>query len=275
MDQTGSFEEARAGLADVSPDVSVIWKPLHRLLQDGNPIDPVTILFYDIGDDRRLPFAAVAKTRGNRLVLWPPSDAREPGEFADGDTFPVHHATLELSNGETHFTRFDANGQRIHQGRGWKLASFKDGLRLWLIGAFHVALLEKQVGALEQDVKVPTRDSKRRLDEFRRYAAQMGHLAVSTPPLRGDCFITVIHLLPDSASFRGPVKPTHFPTGGFWGDWIDGWPDGDTFQIAPTPINVGGVNLLLLTASPVGHLKGACFLGSIELRPGVSPQARG
>jgi len=261
MDQPKSFDEARAGLPDVSPQESVFWKPLRRLFEDGNPVDPVTVLFYDVGNARQLPFAAVGKTRGDRLILWPPWDALEPGVFEDGRTFPIHHATLELSNGETHFTRFDADGQRVHQDRGWKLAAFEGGLKLWLIGAFRVALLERQVGALEQNVKMPNTDSKRREDEFRRYAEQMTRTQISTPPLRGDCFVTVIHLLPDSASFHGPVKATHFPMGSFWNDWIDGWADGDNFQIAPTRINVGGVNLLLLTASPLGRLKGACFFG--------------
>ncbi len=265
MDQTESFEEARAGLPDVSPNVSVFWKPLRHLFEDGNPIDPVTVLFYDVGNGRHLPFAAVAKTRGNRLILWPPSDALQVGEFADGHSFPVHHVTLELPNGATHFTRFDANGQRIHDDRVWKLGSFEDGLKLWMIGAFHVAFLEKQVGALEQNVKIPEKKNpERRVREYERYAAEMTRRQINTPPLRGDCYVTVIHLLSDSASFRGPVKPAHFPMGSFWNDWIDGWPDGDSFQIVPTGINVGGVNLLLLTASPLGCLRGACFLGSVN-----------
>lgn len=264
VSETESFDEARAGLPDVSPEVSVFWKPLRRLFEDGSPIGPVTVLFYDVANGRHLPFAAVAKTRGNRLILWPPWDALEPGEFADGNTFPVHHVTLELANGETHFTCLEADGQRVHEGRGWKLATSEDGLKLWLVGAFHVASLESQVGALEQSVKMPKADAKRREDEFRRYAAEMTRRQINTPPLRGDCYVTVIHLLPDSASFRGPVKPAHFPMGSFWNDWIDGWPDGDNFQIVPTGINVGGVNLLLLTASPLGRLKGACFLGSVN-----------
>lgn len=52
--------------------------------------------------------------------------------------------------------------------------------------------------------------------------------------------------------------------GTFWHDWIEGWPDGDTFPIAYFAINVDGVNLLLLTASPLGRLKGACFLGGVN-----------
>lgn len=267
-DQAGSFQEARRGLPDVSADVSVFWKPLRRLIQDGNPVDPVTVLFYDMRDGKKMPFLSIAKTRGNRLIVWPPSDALEQGEFADGCAFAVDHATLELSSGETHFTRFDATGQRIHENRGWTLASSEDGLKLWLIGAFRVALLEQQIGALEQDVRMPLGDSKRRGNEFRRYAAQMTRVAVSTPPLRGDCLVTVIHVLPDLASFRGPVKPAHFPTGSFWRDWIDGWPDGDIFQIAATGINVGGVNLILLTASPLGRLRAGCFLGGVSSHPG-------
>ena len=35
VSQTESFDEARARLPDVSPDVSVFWKPLRLLFQDG------------------------------------------------------------------------------------------------------------------------------------------------------------------------------------------------------------------------------------------------
>lgn len=273
MDPAESFEQARAGLPDVSPDVSVFWKPLQLLLQGGKkggkPIDPVTVLLYDMGDGRRLPFAAIGKTRRNLLILWPPSNALQPGEFADGNTFPIHHVTLVLRNGETHFTRFDEIGQRSHEDRVWKLASSDDGLKLWLICAFRVELLEKQVGALEQDVKMPKTDSERRIEVFQRYAAETKLVNVNTPPLRGNCLVTVIHLLPDSASFRGPVKPAHFPMGSFWNDWLDGWPDGDNFQIAPTGINVDGVNLVLLTAAPLGRLKRVCFLGGANSRCGT------
>jgi hypothetical protein len=78
--------------------------------------------------------------------------------------------------------------------------------------------------------------------------------------LRGDCLITVIQLLSDPV-LRGPVKPTQFPMGEFWKEWIEGWPEGDCFQIVPTGINVSGVSLLLLTAAPLGRIKGGCFLG--------------
>ena len=268
VDQPGSGEVARAGEPNVAPDVSVFWKPLERLFRDGNPVDPVTVLLYDMGDGKRLPFAAIAKTRNNRLILWPPSSAAEPGEFADGHPFPVHHVTLELANGETHFTRFDKESRRIHEDPDWKLASLEGGARLWLVCAFRVALLEKQIGIVEGSIGAPRTDSKRREDEFRRYAAMMTTLVVGTPPLRGDCFVTVIHLLPDSTGVRTLAKPSHFPMGSFWNDWIDAWPDGDKFPVAPTEINIGGVNLLLLTGSPLGRLKGACILGSASLHSG-------
>ena len=124
--------------------------------------------------------------------------------------------------------------------------------------------MEQQAGALEQDVRMPKRDSERREEEFRRYAAQLRLVEVCTPPLRGDCLVTVIHLLRDPAGFRGPIKPAHFPMGSFWNDWIDGWMDGDSFQIVPTGVSVGGANLILLTAAPLGRLKDACFLGSVR-----------
>jgi hypothetical protein len=274
-DQTDSFDDARAGLPDVSPDVSVFWKPLRLLLQEGKPVGPVTVLFHDAGDGRLLPVVSIAKTTGDRLILWPPSDALQVGEFADGRTFPIHHVTLELASGATHFTQFEADGKRLHEGRGWKLATLEDGLKLWLVGAFHVASLEKQVGALEQNVKMPTSDAKRREEEFRRYAAQISQVTINTPRLRGDCLVMVVLLVPASAKFRGRVLPTHFPMGSFWNAWIDGWPDGDKFQIVPTSVNVGGENLLVLTASPLGRVKGACFLGGHRIQHGERYRATG
>ncbi len=268
IDQSETFEQARAELPDVSPHVSVFWKPLRCLLEEGKPIDPVTVLFYDLGDGKRLPFAAVAKTPGDRLILWPAWDASEPGESEDGQAFPIHHATLELANGRTHFTYFGAGGQRLHEDCGWELASFKGGLQLWLVSAFSVGLLEQQVGALEQKVRVPEiNDPKRREREFARYAAEMKSVDLQTPPLRGNCLVSVIHLMPDSAGFRGPIEPAHFPMGSFWNDWIDGWADGDSFQIAPTGVNVGGVNLIVLTAAPLGCLRASGFLGASSSHP--------
>ncbi len=260
MSESESPERPRNEKQAVSPDVSVYWKPLHRLLVDGRPAAPVTVLHYDSGNGKYLPFAAIEKTQANRLVLWPPSDARKPAEFVDGHTFPIQHVTLDLSNGRTHFTRFKANGRRCHEDRGWKLTCFEDGLRLWLIGAFCLDLLQQQVGLVQQRIKTPKTDAKRREEEFRRYAGQMARVVVRTPRVRGNFLVSVIHLPP--VTFRGPVKPSHFPMGRFWDDWIDGWPDGDSIDIAPTSINVSGVNLLLLTASPPGQLKAPCLLGS-------------
>jgi hypothetical protein len=263
--QNQSFDDARAGLPDVSPNESVIWKPLHRLLEEGNPVDPVTVLCFDMGDGKRLPFATIAMTGGNRLVLWPPADAREPGKFADGEAFPVHHITLELSNKRTHFTRFKGTSGRAHKSRGWKLSPAKAGLRMWLISAVRVTQLEKQAGALEMGVRMPPSDSHRRIEEYKRYFAEMKLAEVKAPRLRGDYLVTVIYLLTDVA-LQGPINSTHFPVGPFWKEWVEGWPERDTFEIIPTGINVSGVNLLLLTATPPGRLKDGCYLGSAVCR---------
>lgn len=263
MEQSETFEQARAGLPDVPPEMSVYWKPLYRLFDDGNPIDPVTILLYDLGAEKRLPFAALAKTRGNRLILWPPSDSREPHEFADGDAAPIHHVTLELSSGETHFTRFEQKSKRVHQDRGWRLADFDGGLKLWLIAAFQVGYLEKQVGVVGGTIRMPRTDSKRRESEFRRYAAELRSALVVTPAVRGDCLVTVFYQLA-GADYQGPLDGSHFPMGKFWDDWIADWPDGDKFQAATSVVTVGDVSLLLLTAAPLGQLRGACMLGSVD-----------
>lgn len=101
---------------------------------------------------------------------------------------------------------------------------------------------------------------ERRLAEFKSYASQMTVVVVKAPQVRGDCLVTVIHLLADAPGSSGPFKPAHFPMGSFWQNWIDGWTDGDKFEIAPTKVSVGEVNLVLLTAAPLGRLNGECFI---------------
>lgn len=255
-----TFEQARAGLPDVCPYTSVLWKPLHRLLIDGKPIDPVTILYFDFGPDRRLPFAAISKTSGNRLILWPPSDAREPGDFATGERFAIHHVTLELANRKSHLTRFDEQGERVTADRVWKLAGSRDDPSLWLVIAFRISLLERQVGALEQSVRMPTSDSERRVEEFRKYAATLRHVHLLSPAPKGDYAVSVIHVMAEPV-FSGPIRPQPFPFGSFWNNWIEGWADGDPIDVSHTGVNVGGVGVSVLTASPSGCLKSACYLG--------------
>lgn len=261
VEENQSFEVARAGLPDISQEMSVYWKPLYRLFDDGNPIDPVTILLYDLGAERRLPFAALAKTRGNRLILWPPTHAQEAHEFAKGDAIPLHHVTLELSNGETHFTRFGANGERVHEDRGWKLADFGGCLKLWMIGAFRADYLKKQVGVVGGTTRMPKTDSKRREAEFIQYAQRLTSVPVATPRLRSDCYLTFIYLVPDGRQFHGELDRSLLPIQGVWNDWFADWPDGDKFQALATQIIVEDVNLLLLTAAPLGRLTSACILG--------------
>jgi hypothetical protein len=265
IDQHQSFDDARAGLPDVSPDESVIWKPLHRLLAEGNPIDPVTVLCCEMGDGKRLPFATIAMTGGNRLLLWPPSDARSPGEFADGETFPIHHITLELSNSRTHFTRFEGTTARAHKSHGWKLWAANAGLKMWLISAVRLAQLDRQAGALEMGISMPPSDSQRRIEEYKRYFAEMKLTDVKAPRPRGDYLITAIYL-PTDVVPGAPIDPACFPVGSFWKEWIAGWPEGDAFEIIPTGINLSGVKLLLLSAAPPGRLKSNCYVASAACR---------
>jgi hypothetical protein len=262
--QNQSFEEARAGLPDASPHHSVIWKPLHRLLNEGNPVDPVTVLCFDMGDGRLLPFSSLGMTRGNRLVLWPPSDERKPGTFADGYELPIHHVTLELGNGQTHFTHFERTGSRVHENRGWRLPPGDAGLRMWLIGAVQIAQLEMQAGALEMGVNMPASDSERRIDEYKRYFAKMKLTPVNAPALEGDFLITVMYLI--DGGLRRPIEPADFPVGACWNEWVDGSANGEPFAVVRTDISVSGVSLLLLTAGPPGRLKGGCFLGGAVRR---------
>ncbi len=253
------MHESRPDGPVVSPEVSVIWKPLQRLFADGSPASSVAILYFDVGSGRRLPFAAITRTRRNRLVLWPPSDARRAWRFQDGSDFHVHHVTLELDNGTTHLTHFDASNNRVHRADGWRLLPSQGGSRLWLVGAFKLAVLEKQVGVVEQSVNMPVADSARRHREFERYASQLAHIDIRTPPVRGDCLIAAIHLL-SSDPQRDQLDRAHFPMAPFWNELIDDWPDGDKFPVGVTGVQLGEQRLLVQTVSPLGRLRGACFL---------------
>jgi len=254
--------QSRPGHSDVPPERSIYCKPLDGLFRYGKPVDPVTILSYDLGNGQRRAFAALAKSRGNRLILWPPSDAREAWEFANGDVGAVHHVTLELSNGKTHFTRIDPNPNLRHDDRGWRLMDFGSGLKLWLICAFQVQELEKQVGVVGERIKSPRTDSNRRKEEFHRYAQQLRSVPVATPPLRGDCLVTSIYLLPD-VDFRGPFERSHLPIRSIWNNWVEDWPDGDRFAVAFSAMTIGDLPLGLATVSPLGRLRSTCILGSV------------
>lgn len=259
-DDVRNDADPSAGLPELSPYVSVIWKPMHRLLGEGNPTDPTSILHFDLGGGRHLPFAAVSKTRRNRVVLWPPFDSRQQARSAAGVDFPIHHVTLELSNGQTHFTRFDPTERRVHENPGWQLSPETDGLRLWLVGVFHIPLLEQQYGALEQNVRMPTSDSARRVEESKRYYASLTMEHLKTPSPLGDYLIAVFYL-PSDPSFRGPVLPQHFPIGAFSADLITGWTVDDPIEYVASSVCVGGLKLIVLTAAPAGRFIEGCCLG--------------
>lgn len=255
----------RANGCRVSPTVSVLWKPLARLLayKDGSELPPTTQLFLDSDAGVALPFVAVQKTRRNRLILWPPTDASTPARLSDGTSFPIDHVTLELkddiSKARTHLTHFGANATREHSDREWALADCEGGSKGWLAIGVPIRILECQLGLVEENVRWPACDRERREREFERYRDQMTLATLKTPPIQGNYLFVVIHLLPDGASISS-VTTRNFPLNGLR-DSIDEWsPTNSGIPVTKRTINIGGTTLAILTAGPPGRLR-ECLIG--------------
>lgn len=254
------FERERAGLPDMSPHLSVFWKPLRKLLELGNPVDPVTVVYLDFGSQGRYPVFSVAKTQGNRLILWPPSDTRVAVQPSRGDSYFVHHITLELRDGTSHFTSYDSDGAAVHHSRNWRLRPIGDGnASIWLLLAIQKSHLEAQAGALSVNTAFPTSDGPRREYEIKRFAQSMKHVPLVLPDLRGDSVALAVHVL-DSPPVDGTVDPRFFPMGPIWDHWYEDWLDGDRFQAGVSAADLGGKHLLVVATCPPGRLRAGCFI---------------
>lgn len=242
---------------------SIFWKPLHRLLTEGAPASAVTFLCYDFGDERKLPFAAICKTRGNRLILWTPASSDEPATASDGDQFKIHHATLELASGQTHLTHFWRLGDREHRSRRWKLSPPDHGVQLWLIACAKISFLAGQLGECHATVPLPLTDSARRLREFTKYVKESLLLPVKAPPARGDYVLSVIGLgAPHTVDETTVMIP--FPMGDFWGKCVAGWPADGGFDVITTKVIIEDTPLAVQTACPPGRIRCDYAIGGFK-----------
>jgi hypothetical protein len=242
---------------------SSIWmRPLRRLFKEGIP--PTQTVIATVEDSTgTLPFGVFAFTAGSRLIFWPVLPKKFVVLDEKGVQRDLDHVTLEFPNQRIHTTWFSENGKRKHHSAGWKLQpSAEPGLALWMKFLVRWSVLADQEHVVEQLVKMPTSDAKRRTSEFVQYAnsirLQPLKLLPKTPV--GDYVFVVIGVVID------PSKPHQMSSdmlfcGGNIDDAVDGWPDGSAFGYQPVKIRVGEKDVVLAALSPPGTLKKDLLMG--------------
>lgn len=239
---------------------SFVLRSLRFLFEDGKSLPQMNTLWFPTGDGGQLPFGIVTCTDAGRLVFWPPLPTDIPMLSEDGEKGVTDHVTLELSNGQSHVTSFNGCGTRRHFRRGWGLHEIPgSGLAQWFTFLVPWHVVERQDLVLEVSVRSPTSDQERRLEEFRKYAAEGRQQLVSLPPERlGDYVYAVFYLCTGDKLDLPRVQDTFLCN---IDSNVTGFSDGTFFSIFPTLIQVGPIRLLVAAATPPGKAKDEVAFG--------------
>ena len=242
---------------------SSIWmRPLRRLFNEGIPPTQTVVATVE-GSTGALPVGVFSFTARSRLIFWPVVPRKCVVLDEKGVQRDLDHVTLEFPSQRIHTTWFADAEMREHHSAGWKLQpSIQPGLALWMKLLVRWSVLSGQDHAVEQLVKMPTSDAKRRTDEFVQYANSIKLHPIpllSKIPL-GDYVFIVIGVIVD------PSKPHQMSSdmlfcGGNIDDAIDGWPDGSPFGCKPIKIRIGEKEVVLAALSPPGNLKTDLLMG--------------
>lgn len=248
---------------DMGCDSSLWLRPPRQLFKDGKPVGPVVALTVSPMKQLKLPFGMLTQTDKNRLIFWPilPSGVNM---ICAGETVDVFdHITLEFPSEKIHMTAYDANDQPIHYARAWKTHHFSDcNLALWFTLLIRVSILHKQDMAVQRRVKMPTKDKERRTSEFIHYAQNISLSNVPLPPCKVeyDYIYFVLYIAPDSIKVD-QLSPSIFPSGSSMNSEIEGWPDGNKFQITFSRLTFGQRIIYVAAACPPGKLRSDVSVG--------------
>jgi len=248
---------------DIGPDSSLWLRPLRQLVKDGKPIGQVVALTVSPMEQLKLPFGMLTQTEKNRLIFWPilPSGVNM---ICAGETVDVFdHITLEFPSEKIHMTAYDTNGQPIHVARAWRTHHFSDcDLALWFFLLVRVSILRQQDIAVQRRVKMPTTDKERRTNEFLCYTQNLRLSNISLPPREPeyDYIYFGLYLAPDSIR-ADQLSPSILPAGSSMNSQIEGWPEGNVFQIAVSRLTFGQRTICVATACPPGRLRSDVFVG--------------
>lgn len=248
---------------DIGCDSSLWLRSLRQLFKDGKPIGPVVALTVSPMKQLKLPFGMLAQTEKNRLIFWPilPSGVNM---ICAGETVDVlDHITLEFPSEKIHMTAYDANGQPIHDARVWRTHHFSDcDLAFWFTLLVRVSTLRQQDMAVQRRVKMPTTDKERRTNEFLRYTQKLCIKNISLPPSRAEYNYIYFGLyLASDFITADQLSSSILRSCSLTDSEIEGWTDGNMFQIAVSPLTFGQRLIYVATACPPGRLRSDVSVG--------------
>jgi len=248
---------------DIGPDSSLWLRPLRQLFNDGKPIGQIIAITVSPMKQQIFPFGMITQTMNNRLVFWPilPSGVNMICAGERVDVFD--HITLEFPSEKIHVTTYDADGRPIHVARSWRTHRFSDcDLALWFTLLVRVSLLGQQDMAVQRRVQMPTTDQDRRIDEFVRYTQNISVSNVALPPADGECdYIYCGVYLAKPSIIVDQLPSSILPADSTMDSVIEGWPDGNVFQLAVSRLSIGQHTICIAAACPPGKLRSDVSVG--------------
>ena len=238
---------------NLGEDSNVLLRPLRQLFTDRKPTGKVTPLRFQLGDEETYPFGALYVGQ-NRISFWPVYP-----KGTDMTKMP-DHITLELPSGKSHWTGFNADGQKYRlkgQTSSWRLHSFDgSGLSWWFPFFVKWSTLQDQDSEIQRLVeKRSPADEKHVKERFVEYVQGLATfvnvrlpLTQVDPPAYVLCNLYVIH---EPESFR--FTPEMFIARND-GPAVEGWPENEPFDIQPSKFTLEGCEFLIVTACPPGTM---------------------
>lgn len=249
----------------MSSPTSIWLRSIRYLTHEGKPLPRLAPVFIKSTTELLLPFAIMTQTDNNRLICWPvlPKDA--PLESEKGRL--IDHITLELANGKTHTTAFDARGKRHHRGTGAMLREVSGtGLSPWFTILVRWNVIADQDLRVATDMLSPASDGPRREQVFRKMAEESTAQYVVLPdgPRGGDYVYCMFCLQTGEKVDFEPIA--HDYLGQNVDDRIDGFPNGTAFPIMGARLQVGTTKLVALAAAPIGTVRQDLVFGTATAR---------
>lgn len=248
---------------DIGSDSSLWLRPLRQLFKEGKPIGQVIALTVSPNGNMKLPFGMLTQTEKNRLIFWPilPKNANIIYSGICVDLFD--HITLEFPSKKIHVTAYDTKGLPIHVANSWRAVQFVEcELALWFTLLVRVSILREQDLAVQRRVLIPSTDNKRRTDEFISYTRNLDIQNISLPPKQSESeYIYLrLYLAPNSITAH-QFSSSILPVDSGLDSEIEGWNEGNVFQIAVTPLMIGQRTICVATACPPGKLRTDVSIG--------------
>ena len=274
MDSESTDEVDRIGKffhesGDLGAESSLWFRPLRQLLQQGKPVGPMIVLTFSGADTQAYPFGVLTHTEKGRIVFWPVLPTNADMVAADGKIGVIDHITLELANEKTHVTAYDAAGRPSRCGatdfghsQSWRICRFEgSGLAVWFTLLVKWSVLLHQETAVQRCVRAPTPAEAERLKQvFASHAARLKFVDFPLPLRSGtpEYVYCVIYFITDPNRIK---LTSDIFLHGHVDSVVDGWPEGNEFEIQPKNLLYEQTQFVIATACPPGTMRQDVFLG--------------